>query len=157
MNFSERDYRETEAETKKVLEFYHRHLTQLLNREYGDIPFTLSYTPTPKFYDYDAIWTLNGERKLHIEVKVRKGVYLRQYPQTKVPLRKHAVALFFNDSYGINTKYLCLFKDGLHSLNLHEMPDKVIDSPNRWDRGGQLCEYALYDIERFKRLNYETN
>lgn len=142
-------FRETENETVKILEFY----TQYLKDKRPDYNFELFQTP--RFYDYDAIVTLDGVRKLHIEVKVRQKVYLNQYQETKIPIRKHAVALFFMQNHEIRTKYLCLFSDGLFSLNLHEDPDNIMNMPSRWDRGGYICEYAMYNVARFKRLGYD--
>lgn len=139
---------ETQAETFKILNFYERYLR---NKMEGNV---VELAPTPRYYDYDAIVFVNSERKLHIEVKVRSKISVYKFAETKIPLRKHAVAMYFNKNHEIRTKYLCLFSEGLFSLNLHDNPDNVISMPNRWDRGGEMCEYAMYDITRFKSLDY---
>lgn len=139
---------ETQAETYKIFNFYEQYLK---NKMEGHL---VELAPTPKYYDYDAIVFVNSERKLHLEVKVRIKISVYKFQQTKIPIRKHAVAMFFNENYQIKSKYLCLFSDGLFSLNLHENPDDIISMPNRWDRGGEICEYAMYDIGRFKSLDY---
>lgn len=143
------EFEKTKDETLRILEFYKEYLKQK-RPEYN-----LDLIQTPRYFDYDGIVTLDGVRKLHIEVKVRNKIYLNQYPETKIPLRKFAVALFFKMKHEIRSKYLCLFQEGLFSLNLDDEPDRIITMPNRWDRGGQMCEYAMYDVTRFKKLNLD--
>lgn len=139
---------ENRYETQNILNFYEQYLKSKREME----GYEIKVLPTPRLYDYDAVVTVGGERKLNIEVKVRNRIHLSRYPQTKLPIRKHAVALFFENKYQIKSKYLCLFSNGLFSLNLHEDPDAFISMPNRWDRGGEICEYAMYGVHRFKAL-----
>ena len=147
----EEAYNSTLEKTDEVLEYYSRHLKKKLKEIYGE-NYSLEYVKTPKYYDYDATFYLNGERKLNVEVKVRDDITLNQYSQTKLPFRKHAVSLAYFTYREIKTVYLVLFSDCVAVLNLHEKPDNVKDMVARWDRGNDSAEYAMYDVTRFTQI-----
>jgi hypothetical protein len=145
----EEAFKNTEEKTKEVLEYYQRYKLRELQKIFKDQPLTFHYETTNKYMDYDAIYYVNGERKLNVEVKVREYVTLGKYPYTKLPLRKHAVAKYYYDTANVKSIYIALFADALAVLLLHEAPDKVECMIARHDRGNEQDEYALYDIKRF--------
>jgi len=147
----EEAFAKTEEQTDELIEFYYRHLNDKLKAKHGD-NYTLNYKKTGKYHDYDAVFYFNGKQVLNVEVKVRDNVSLTQYPQTKIPLRKHGVALVYFHYREIKTVYLALFSDCVAVLNLHERPDNVKDMVARWDRGSDTAEYAMYDVTRFTQI-----
>lgn len=147
----EEAYNKTYNKTDEVLECYFKYLQEKARQKHGD-NFSLTYIKTPKFYDYDAEFYFNGKRVLNVEVKVRDDIELNKYPQTKIPLRKHGVALVYFNYREIKSIYLALFSDCLVALNLHEKPDNIRDMLARNDRGNDTDEYAMYDITRFTQI-----
>lgn len=142
----------TEEKTKEILECYKDFLHKSIRHKRGNSNFVLEYVLTPKFYDYDAVFYLDGKKVLNVECKVRDSIAWNAYDTTKIPLRKHAVALFYFQTYNIQTVYLCLFKDYLCFLNLHTAPDSHSSMVARHDRGDDVAEYALYKIDKFKGI-----
>lgn len=147
----EEAFAKTEEKTEELIEYYYRYLHEKLKLKHGK-NFTLQYKKTPKYYDYDAVFYFNEKRVLNVEVKVRDSISLTQYAYTKIPIRKHAVALVYFTYKNIKTIYLALFSDSLATLNLHEKPDDIKDMVARYDRGTDTDEYALYDITRFTQI-----
>jgi len=147
----EQEYEKTKELTKDILEFYKQYLTnQLKNTEYSS--YMLQYKETSKYFDYDAVYYLDTQPIWHVEVKVRTDLELRTYPDSKIPLRKHGVALYHYQAKKIKSHYLALYSDGLYRCILHEFPDSVKIMPNRKDRGDELNEYAMYNHDRFELI-----
>jgi hypothetical protein len=149
----EQEFGRTKERTEEILEIYRLYLMEnVLNKFFKNVPYTFTYEVTSKYFDYDAIYYLNNERKLHAEVKVRMDIELETYPDSKLPLRKHGVALYYFNNHNIKTHYLVAFSNGLYRCNLYEKPDDVRNMPSRWDRGGEINEYALYNQSRFELI-----
>lgn len=148
----------TLEQTSEVLEYYSKYLTKSLDEKFNFNPnsnfksYSFFYKVTPTYYDYDAVFYLNQKRILHVEVKVRTDISSDTYKESKIPLRKHAVALYYFQSLKIKTHYLALFQDGLYKCDIHINPQTVIEMPNRWDRGGEINEYAMYKISNFELI-----
>lgn len=148
MNIEEAYYL-TEEKTKEILDCYKEFIRKRIADQSGTNNFTLEYELTPKYFDYDAIFYLNGKRVLNVEAKVRDNIALNYYQETKLPLRKYAVAYLYFNKFNTKTVYLCLFSDYLCTMYLHEDPDKIVSMIARHDRGSDKDEYAMYNVNRF--------
>lgn len=148
----EQEYQRTLETTKEILDYYKGYLEKhVVIPKYG-VGNKFEYQNTGKLYDYDAIYLLNDERKLNVEVKVRIELDHNSYEYSKIPIRKHGVALYYYQTHNVHTHYLALFRDGLYLCYIHEKPDEILSMVARNDRGQDEAEYAMYNHKRFKLI-----
>jgi len=91
---------------------------------------------------------MDGKLSHHIEIK-KRSCKLKEYGQTKVPLRKHSTAEHYFNHDKIKTYFVCEFTDCVGVLRLWEEPDHIGTMIARPDRGEDTDIYAFYNVDRF--------
>jgi hypothetical protein len=136
------EYKASQEETKRLLEFYAYYLEHQKKKE-------VVFSDSPKFADFDYyVWHLRNIDH-YLEVKLRRND-LRKYARTKIPLRKHTFAEHIRKAENRTSFFLCGFTDSIGLLDLSQEPDQVQVMVARHDRGEDKDIYALYDVTRFE-------
>ena len=113
--------------------------------------FEITSKKMPTFADSDYEIFVNGEFNHFLEVKKRRNT-LNHYDQTKIPLRKHAVAEHWFKEKGYKTFFLAIFTDCIGVVPIYKEPDAVKKMIARYDRGNDEDTYALYDVSKIKKI-----
>lgn len=105
----------------------------------------VSFEKSPFYADNDYLVYLDGKLDHYLEVKVRT-VTKDKFPDTKVPLRKHATAEHYFNADKIKTYFLCIWSDTLGLFDLTQEPTKIETTMARSDRGQETDVYAFYNV-----------
>ena len=125
----ESEIKVSESDTQKVLAIYKQELEKYYKGQEIKTP------KTGQYYDYDYRILANNILIRHLEVKVRRNQF-HDFPTTMIPLRKHAVALYYYNKLKIKTNFCAAYGCGTVAvLDLTKEPDYVEDHISRYDRG----------------------
>lgn len=149
LNEPEYEFQKYATVTQRLIEAYAEYL--IAERRTSDVVVEAG----PQYADFDYRIFVDGSFDHYIELKFRYHPQ-QQFPDTKVPVRKHAFAEHVWRRYGHKTYLLVQWSDGKCGLlDLVEEPDREETVLSRHDRvgDGEAMETAsFYDVRRFKML-----
>ena len=110
------------------------------------------YEKVPKHYKFDMAFTREGEVVALVEVRCRNNTH-DKYPTIMLSLQKWSDIKQMAETMCVPARFVVRFTDGIFTLDLLEMPDRVEMGGRTLQRDSRDREpLAHFNVERMRRV-----